>query len=194
MDEAGAGRVEERLRSAFPAGTIARVEVLGYGDDPGVEPGETAMRVFIDRAGRPAGEDEDKEIMVAFQQTKLEQASREAVRQLLGELLPPSFGWIEFRPDHATEDSRGRVPITQIRGPRGPAAPPADEVAGDQLTPVMTRLGPDDLATVDTLITAGIASSRADALRWALGRIREHPAYPRLQQRVREIEELKSQF
>jgi hypothetical protein len=188
MDEVASGRVEERLRSVFPAGTIARVQALGYGDDPGVEPGQTAMRVFIDRAGRPVGEDADKEIMVGF-----EQPSRGALGELLDE-LPPSFGWIEFRPDRATENACGRVPMTWVSGHREPAAPPAQEIAGEQLTPVMTRLGPDDLATVDTLITAGIASSRADALRWALGRIREHAAYAQLQQRVREIEELKSQF
>jgi hypothetical protein len=36
---------------------------------------------------------------------------------------------------------------------------------------------PADLAAVDTLIAAGIAGSRADILRWAVSRIREHPAY-----------------
>ena len=64
----------------------------------------------------------------------------------------------------------------------------------EELTPVMTRLGPADLATVDTLITAGIANSRAEVLRWAVGRIRERPAYAQLQQRVHEIDELKAQF
>jgi hypothetical protein len=63
-----------------------------------------------------------------------------------------------------------------------------------KLTPVMTRLGPADLATVDTLITAGIANSRAEVLRWAVGRIREHPAYAQLQERVHEIDQLKAQF
>ena len=63
-----------------------------------------------------------------------------------------------------------------------------------ELTPVMTRLGAADLATVDTLITAGIANSRAEVLRWAVGRIREHPAYAQLQERVHEIDELKAQF
>jgi hypothetical protein len=58
----------------------------------------------------------------------------------------------------------------------------------------MTRLGPADLATVDTLITAGFAGSRAEVLRWAVGRIRENPAYAQLQNRVREISELKAQF
>jgi len=53
---------------------------------------------------------------------------------------------------------------------------------------------PADLETVDVLITAGIAANRADAVRWALARIRERPAYAQLQQRAREIEELKAQF
>ncbi len=66
--------------------------------------------------------------------------------------------------------------------------------APDELTSVMTRLGPADLAVVDTLITAGVATSRAEVMRWALGRIREHPAYAQLQVRVREIDELKAQF
>jgi len=78
-------------------------------------------------------------------------------------------------------------------GGRGGRARALDEVS-EELTPVMTRLGPGDLATVDTLITAGIASSRAEVLRWAVGRIREHPAYAQLQDRVREINELKAQF
>jgi hypothetical protein len=36
--------VRRRLVSAFPAGTFARVDVLGYGDDPEVEPGDTNSR------------------------------------------------------------------------------------------------------------------------------------------------------
>ena len=71
------------------------------------------------------------------------------------------------------------------------AAP--DEVLED-FTPVMTRLSAGDLATVDTLITAGIMNSRAEGLRWALGRLREHPAYARLQQQIHESDELKTQF
>ena len=76
---------------------------------------------------------------------------------------------------------------------RGARAKTLDEVS-DELTPVMTRLGPADLAAVDTLITAGIANSRAEVLRWAVGRIRERPAYAQLQERVHEIGELKAQF
>ena len=68
------------------------------------------------------------------------------------------------------------------------------EGAEGQLTPVMARLGQEDLETVDTLITAGIAGNRAEAVRWALAQIRERPAYARLRERAREIEDLKAQF
>jgi hypothetical protein len=57
----------------------------------------------------------------------------------------------------------------------------------------MARLGPADLATVDTLITAGIVNSRAEGLRWALSRLREHPAYAQLQPQTHENDELKTQ-
>ena len=47
---------------------------------------------------------------------------------------------------------------------------------------------------MDALITAGIASSRAEVMRWAIGRIRENPAYAQIQERAREISELKDRF
>ena len=43
-----------------------------------------------------------------------------------------------------------------------------------------TTLGRSGLETLDTLILAGIANTRADAIRWALDRIRERPASERL--------------
>jgi hypothetical protein len=43
-------------------------------------------------------------------------------------------------------------------------------------TRVAILLGPADLAAVDALIMAGVATSRAEVLRWAVGRIRENPA------------------
>jgi hypothetical protein len=183
-------RIEEQVRSAFPEGAIERVQVLTYGDDPAVEPGETAIRVFISRAGRPEGEEADKEIIKEFEET-----SHAGLRGLNDEL--PLIGWIDFRPATQDESARsggpfGTGPFFRFIGRREPCPAP-DELSG-QLTPVMTRLGGADLATVDTLIAAGIANSRAEVLRWAVGRIREHPAYTQLQDRVREISELKTQF
>ncbi len=58
----------------------------------------------------------------------------------------------------------------------------------------MARFGAADLFTLDTVIAADIANSRAEALRWAVRRVRDHPAYAQLQQRVHEIDELKAQF
>jgi hypothetical protein len=190
MKNTQANRIEEQVRSAFPEGAIERVQVLAYGDDPGVEPGETAIRVFVSRAGRPEGLEADKEIITAF-----EEASRPVLRRLSDEL--PLIGWIDFRPDTQEEPTRSggpcrTGPFFRFRGRGGRAMPP-DELS-EQLTPVMTRLGAADLATVDTLIAAGIANSRAEILRWAVGRIREHPAYAQLQDRVHEISELKAQF
>ena len=59
---------------------------------------------------------------------------------------------------------------------------------------VQTRLGPADLATVDALITAGIASSRAEVVRWAISRIHENPTHAQTHGRVREIDELGTQL
>ena len=59
MEDAVTERIEQQVRSAFPDGAIARVQVLQYGDDPEVEPGQTAMRVFFDWPGRSDGKKAD---------------------------------------------------------------------------------------------------------------------------------------
>ena len=186
MAKLGTTGVEKHLRSVFPDGVISRVQVLEYGDDPAVEPGDVAVRVFIARPDRPEGEEADEEIVGSFKE-----ANGEGLKKLHDE-LPRVIAWVEFQADSpdGAEDRRRHV-LKIGRGGRG--AKPLDEAA-EELTPVMTRLGPADLATVDTLITAGIAGSRAEVLRWAVGRIRENPAYGEIQDRVREISELKARF
>ena len=62
------------------------------------------------------------------------------------------------------------------------------------LTPVMARLDRTDLETLDALIAAGCAPNRADAIRWALARVRERPVYPQLVERVREVQALREQL
>jgi hypothetical protein len=186
MAKPGATRVEKHVRSLFPEGVISRVQVLEYGDDPAVEPGDVAVRVFLPRPDGPAGADADEDTLGSF-----EKANRERLKKLHDE-LPPFIAWLEFQPDSPDETEQRRHHVLKI-GRGGRAAKPLDE-APEDLTPVMTRLGPADLAAVDTLITAGIAGSRAEVLRWAVGRIRENPAYAQLQDRVREINELKAKF
>jgi hypothetical protein len=39
-----------------------------------------------------------------------------------------------------------------------------------------------------------IRNFRADAIRWALARIRERPAFERLRERIREIDRLRNEF
>ena len=56
----------------------------------------------------------------------------------------------------------------------------------------LTRLGPAGLETVDTLIMAGVAATRAEAIRWVLDRIREWPAYERLRDHVHDTGRLKA--
>jgi hypothetical protein len=186
MAKPGTTRVEKHIRSLFPDGAISQVQVLEYGDDPAVEPGDVAVRVFLPRPDQPEGGEADEDIVGSF-----EKANRERLKKLNDE-LPRFIAWAEFHADSPDQtDKRGRHVLKIGRG--GRAARPLDDAAED-LTPVMTRLGPADLATVDTLITAGIAGSRAEVLRWAVGRIRENPAYAQLQNRVREISELKARF
>jgi hypothetical protein len=100
----------------------------------------------------------------------------------------------------ATDAQPPAVRVTQVlqdHRPRtadsGQRAAAQDDVPED-FTPVMTQLSAADLATLDTLITAGIVNSRAEGVRWAVGRLREHPAYTRLQQQIYESNELKTQF
>ena len=58
----------------------------------------------------------------------------------------------------------------------------------------MARLGPAGLETLDTLIMAGIAATRAGAIRWALDRIRERPAYQRLRELRSDVGKLRNEF
>jgi hypothetical protein len=41
---------------------------------------------------------------------------------------------------------------------------------------------------------AGIASSCAEVKRWAVGRIRDNPAYAQIQEKAREVSELKARL
>jgi hypothetical protein len=183
MAKLGTTGVEKRVRSVFPDGEVSQVQVLEHGDDPAVEPGDVAVRVFL---ARPEGGEADEDIVGAF-----EKANRERLRKL-NEELPRVIAWVEFQADSPDGAEQPPQHVLKI-GRGGRDAKPLDEAA-EELTPVMTRLGPADLATVDTLITAGIAGSRAEVLRWAVGRIRENPAYAQIQDRVREINELKARF
>jgi hypothetical protein len=107
-------------------------------------------------------------------------------RQGLAQRLP-ELRHIRITFEDATGQRRGGGGLLRLVPDEGR---PAD---GD-LTAVMVRLRAEELDTVDTLITAGIAGNRAEAVRWALARIRERPAFEQLRVHTREIERLKTDF
>lgn len=188
MDRALSDSLASQLRSAFPEGAFTQVDVLGYGDDPDVEPEETAIRAFVDRAGHPATTFEDDEDVIQG----FADANSEAITRLHRDRQLPGIAWIQLIPDTPDRRTPGAVLWGFPSMFFGMRPDVTDAVPG--FASVHTRLGPTDLATVDALITAGIATSRAEVLRWAIGRIRENPAYAQIQARAREASKLKDQL
>jgi|SRR5215472_13064592 len=192
---------DQEVRRRFPDAPLQRVEVLQYGDDPEIEPGQLLGRVIIEAPpSTAAAEGEDKKDKKDKKDKeergrRLEEfhdAHRPAIRELRHEMDKlPASAILEFTvAGEAAEGERKGPRLRLAGGVRGGIG----GGEGGSLTPVMARLGQDDLETLDTLITAGIASSRAEAVRWALARIRERPAYEELRTHTRQIEELKAQF
>ena len=181
-------RLRAAARELLPEGAVSQVALLQYGDDPEVEPGQLIVRILLPDAGpadaaarEPGGDPLDTDRLDVFRRTH--RAALEQLRDTISRELP-EVSFMEFRADRGPEH-RGKM--RWRLGSRSADRP------GD-LTPVMARLAPTDLQTLDTLITTGIAANRADAVRWALARIRERPAYAELRERARQIEDLKTQF
>jgi hypothetical protein len=175
-------KIEDEIRTRFAGAAIERVEVLQYGDDPVVEPGELAIRIFV-----AAGDDESQRERIADDFGRTYRPQLKDLRDELNKKLP------EARRLEVRFGTDGHGPGIMLATP-GRALEARALGGSGELTPVMARLGPVDLETLDALITAGIAGNRADAVRWALARIRERPAYEQLRAKAREIEELKAQF
>jgi hypothetical protein len=179
------GKISEEIAKRFGAEPPKRVTLLQYRDDPQVEPGQLVLRIIIDA---PEGKKERERVLDAFHD------NREAFEGFREDLVSrlPEISRLEIMTSTGTEGSDHGPQIRLMLRPQRPLEERA--TGGGELTPVMARLGPADLETLDTLITAGIAPNRAEAVRWALARIRERPAYSQLRDRAREIEELKAQF
>lgn len=178
----------ERVREMFDRevrerldGVPVRTEVLQYGDDPEVEPGQFIARVVLDASDDPV------ERMRAFKE--FHEAHIAAVRGLREALdtLPLNILLQVVASSGAVDAETGpRIQLLAHGG--GPGGTPTG------LIPIMAAVGPEDVETLDTLIVAGAGTSRAEAMRWALARIRERPAYEQLRARTGEIADLRSQF
>jgi hypothetical protein len=183
---------DTEVRRRFPDAPIERVEVLQYGDDPEIEPGQLFGRIVIEAPASTGEGDTDKEER-GRRLEEFHDTHRPAIRELRRELDRfPYATMLEFMVAGEPPEGERRGPRMRLAGgPRGGLGGGGGE---GPFTPVMARVGPEDLETLDTLITVGIASSRAEAVRWALARIRERPAYAELRTHTRQIEELKAQF
>jgi hypothetical protein len=174
MDQVTKERVQRELKEVagklLPGG-VREVAVLEYGDDPLVEPGEVMVRVLT--AGQPGERDEPPK--------------KEAMKQLRHEIAQrlPEVRRLEVRSDVIGGQQKRFLARMDSEKDR-----PAD----GEFTPVMVRLRAPELEIVDTLISVGIAPNRAEAVRWALTRISERPAYAQLRERTHEIERLKTEF
>jgi hypothetical protein len=183
---------EDQVRTRLDGTMIDTVELLQYGDAPEIEPGELLGKIFI---ALPDGADPTDMTVLRNAYVAFSNAHRKALTELQSALGATSSGGgphdVNF--PNTTQASR-RGPVVNMTMTAVHVQALFGLPSGQPVTAVMARLGAEDLQTLDTLIAAGMASSRAEAVRWALARIRERPAYEQLRARSREIEALKSQF
>jgi hypothetical protein len=179
--------IDQEARARFP-GTAARQAVLlQYGDDPEIGPGDLWVRVLLDADGP---EDNWEPALTAF-----DQANKTAREQFTGYLAAKlrEISLVEYtfsNPNPVTRDGHG----PRASNPVGEWLPDIRGWEHGEATPLVARLGPAGLETLDTLIMAGIAATRAEAIRWALDRIRERPAYQRLRELRCDADKLRNEF
>jgi hypothetical protein len=190
MDRVGLGDFEREIdaeaRERFPGGAVRQVVLLQYGDDPEIEPGDLWVRVLL----AADGPDDYERSMQAFQHDH-EAAMEEFAGHLAGKLR--EIRLVEFTPEK-TVDRNGHGPRCHLVLAERLADARAWELGERTQVDMHATLGRSGLETLDTLIMAGIADTRADAIRWALARIRERPAYERLRERIQEIDQLRNEF
>jgi hypothetical protein len=191
MDRVGLDDIEREIdseaRERFPGGAMRQVVLLQYGDDPEIEPGDLWVRVLL----AADGPDDYERSMREFQHDH-EAAMEQFADRMAGKLR--EISQVEFTPENR-QPPRPR--------PR-PSIPPGGQAKACRRAGVGTRgedggghahhfgpLGPGNPRHADH---AGIAETRADAIRWALARIRERPAYERLRERIQEIDQLRTDF
>jgi Arc/MetJ-type ribon-helix-helix transcriptional regulator len=193
MDQAEKDHIQHEVETAanelFP-GWIRRVELLQHDDAPMIEPGQLMARLVFTDPVRSHDEHPDPRKVAKHART-FKMTIGPGLNQFRDNLVErwPEIRYIEVM----TEDNRGQRTGGNMR-----FVEDGREAADGEFTHVMVRLKTAELDIVDTLIAAGIANNRAEAIRWALTRIRERPAYEQLRERTREhtrdIERLKSEF
>jgi hypothetical protein len=177
--------IEHEVHKRFPGDAVQRAALLHYGDDPEIEPGELWVRVFL-RAARP---EDYEQILRAFDRDH-QAAIEEFLLELVAKLREIRLVEFTFSNNPVTSEKDG--PCNRMEFGQRLVDLQAWELG--EAAHVPAHLGPAGLETVDTLIVAGIADDRADAIRLVLPRFREQPEYEQLRERVREIDRLRAEF
>jgi hypothetical protein len=190
MDQVERDHIQHELEIAADelfAGWIRRVELVQHDDAPWMEPDQLMPRlVFKNPADRVRDPHPDPRKVAKAART-FKMAVAPGLNQFRDDLKErwPKIRYIEVM----TEDNSGHRTGGNVQ-----FVEDGREAADGEFTHVMVRLKTAELDIVDTLIAAGIANNRAEAIRWALTRIRERPAYEQLREHTRDIDRLKSEF
>ena len=178
--------INEEARARFPGTAVRQAVLLQYGDDPEIAPGDVWVRVLLD-ADRP---EDYQPTLTAFRQATSETAGDQFAGYLAEKLAEIRLVEYTFSNNPVTRDGHGPR-LSNLVGDR---LSDIQEREHGETTLELTRLGPAGLETLDTLIMAGTAATRAEAIRWALDRIRERPAYQRLRELRGEADALRNEF
>ncbi len=176
--------IADEVRTRFPGDAVQRVRLLQYGDHPMIEPGDLWVRLVL------CGDPTDYERILRV----FEDAHGQAIEPFVSYLRETlrEIRIVEFMCGEDPIGREGHGPrMSRVVGAR--LADVADWEHG-AITTVLAELGPPGLDTLDTLIRAGFAATRAQAVRWALDRIRERPAFQRLRDLQRDADALGDEF
>jgi hypothetical protein len=178
--------IDDEVRTRFPGGAVARVVLLQYGDDPQIEPGDLWVRVLLEADG-PADYERSQKAFLDTCEAAIEEFRR-YLAEKVREIINVEF---TFSDDPVTRGGHDG-PCWGLQ--TGQRLSDYQEWERGEATFVQAPLGPAGLETLDTLIMAGIAATRAEAIRWAVDRFRELPVYELLRERVRDAGRLEGEF
>lgn len=178
--------IEKEVRSRLPEGTLLKVQfawqIAGNAESEAAQPNMLDIRLI------PQGPKEYDAVAGEIPGTG------KVPESVYNPVVDGFWKAHESAVVQLARDLKGRIP-ERIRISAGYGGYSSGGVIVEPpLTPVMARLDRTDLETLDALIAAGCAPNRADAIRWALARVRERPAYKRLVEGVREIQALRAEL
>ena len=159
--------IDHEVRTRFPGGAVRHVALLQYGDDPQIEPRDLWVRVLLDSDG-PEDYERSWKAFAATHQAAIEEFPR-YLTEKVHEIMNVEFRFSDVAVGGCDRDG------PQYGYPTGRRLSDYQDWERGDATFVRAPMGPAGLETLDTLILAGIAGTRTEAIRWAVDRFRELP-------------------